>query len=181
VFKECSTVNLIAIILRLSVGVVIFSAGLIKVIYPMELEPLLEALSIPAKRLAMYIRIIIPVLEILLGTWLILGYRAGMALTIVVSLLVIFTATLIIAKRKGYDNNCACFGGIDGSRMGAVVFMRNAVLAGGAIFAIIQSRASGCIYIAIWDLPLGLLAITLIVLFMLVAVYALLVKIEKLF
>lgn len=82
------------------------------------------------------VSIIIPWVELVAGALLLLGFYIRENSTIILSLLVIFTLSVISAVLRNLDIDCGCQGSFDGQKVGLVKIIENVALMVVAILSI---------------------------------------------
>jgi uncharacterized membrane protein YphA (DoxX/SURF4 family) len=104
------TLDAIGLLARLALGGVMLVAGLLKVTKPEVSARAVQAYQILPFDVATYVGYGLPVLEVVLGTLLVLGLftRAGAAVSGV--LLVAFIIGIASAWARGLNIDCGCFG-----------------------------------------------------------------------
>jgi putative oxidoreductase len=92
------------------IGGLFIYAGIVKIIDPVEFARDIDNYKMLPWRLGIFLALYLPWLEIFCGLALItrLLYRAGVF--IVTALMTVFIVASIIAKARGLDVSCGCFG-----------------------------------------------------------------------
>lgn len=179
--SDCDPLSLASAIVRLTLGCLLLLAGSLKWLNGSKSDPVATMLGLSSNRLLATAISSLPIVEIILGAWLFLGWWILAALAITTLLLISFTVFLIIAVRRGYKGGCACFGSVDGYQIGLVQFVRNTLLIIAAIFAGAQCFISPCASLPVWKLPLFILPTTVAVLVTVSAVYIMAAEMDDFF
>lgn len=168
----CQHVEIIGPVARLFVGGAVALAGGLKWGRRAEMLTLVHSLGLPRSRLWGSAARLLPAIELLLGLWLIVGGWTPVALGGSLILLTSFTGVLLIAIRRGYRGSCACFGAIDGQRVGLPHIVRNGVLLAAVGLAGIRISHT-CTTSPVWQLSPTVLFLAIGLLLSSAATYAL--------
>jgi hypothetical protein len=96
-----------------------------------QFRSFLQATGLP-RSAAQGLSIVVPLIEVTVGLWLAIGVAAAAAAAAVASLSVAFVAAQLIARIRGVDVSCGCFGAFDDHEAGWFSFGRAVLLAAGA-------------------------------------------------
>jgi putative oxidoreductase len=126
--------NIIWRVLDFVIGGIFIYAGVVKVMEPIRFAEDIDNYHLlpwmASVRLAFYL----PWLEIFCGVALIVRRLYGGALTILLTLVVVFIGANVIAKMRGLDVKCGCFGHIsDNLGFASHMALNLAILAGIAL------------------------------------------------
>jgi uncharacterized membrane protein YphA (DoxX/SURF4 family) len=122
----------VTIIAALALAAVFLASGVLKLVRPGSLEPVLGELGVgveAARRLALSVGVI----EITVA--LALGRGIDDAWIVATLVLVSFTVVLSVAVRRGAQVGCGCFGDVSAAPVGLVHLARNVVFLAGAVVA----------------------------------------------
>jgi hypothetical protein len=99
------------LIARIIVGLVFIAAGVLKVGHAPDLGSTIVAfrLDLPAQFVG-FAAIALPLLEIVLGVYLLLGWQLRIVSVVSVAVLLIFIAALVSVVVRGIPTPCGCFG-----------------------------------------------------------------------
>lgn len=114
-------------LLRLVLGGLIFFAGLAKLFDLQGFFIGLLELEFFDANVAWFISMIVPAVELVVGLWLLIGWRADLAAVAGFVMLVGFTAVLFSAWWRGLEIDCACFGPLSLGSTYFSWFLRNAL------------------------------------------------------
>jgi uncharacterized membrane protein YphA (DoxX/SURF4 family) len=107
---------------RLVLGGIFLIAGLAKVGVPAALRYAINQYSLPIPSFIIEIMAVgMPVLEVLLGVWILLGLFTRFSAVIAGILMVIFTIALTQAWIRGLIIDCGCFGGPQANPVGLAI------------------------------------------------------------
>jgi putative oxidoreductase len=97
-------------LLCLIVGAVFVYSGVMKVIDPVGFASDIENYKTVSWSVGMRLALYLPWLEIFCGIALIVGWLRAGAVAILTALMVIFIGITLVAKARGIDVGCGCFG-----------------------------------------------------------------------
>jgi hypothetical protein len=177
---DCDHVALLGASIRLAIGGTFALAGGLKWWQRVELTSLVSSLGLPPSRLVTVSLVLLPVAELLLGMWLIVGLWIGVALGITLLVVVGFTAALLLAISRRYRGGCACFGTIDNGQLGPIHVGRNIVLLAATVFVAVQVSQGSCVTAPAWDLPAAVFPAAAAVLLAGMAMWALMAEVASL-
>ncbi|MEO8285866.1 MAG: MauE/DoxX family redox-associated membrane protein [Chloroflexota bacterium] len=104
---------------RLLLGGIFFIAGLTKLNVPETMRQSILAYEIPLPSFLVSIMSVgLPILEVGLGIWLLIGLFVRLSAVISTGLMVIFTLAITQAWLRGLNIDCGCFGGAETNAMG---------------------------------------------------------------
>lgn len=110
------------LISRVVLGGILLLAGLTKVGVPETMKMGILAYEIPLPDfLVSAMAVGLPILEILLGAWLILGLFTRVTAITSAVLMAIFTVAITSAWIRGLDISCGCFGGAEANGLGLTI------------------------------------------------------------
>jgi uncharacterized membrane protein YphA (DoxX/SURF4 family) len=112
-------------LLRLVLGGLIGFAGAVKLLDTQTFFVGLLQLELLDANLAWLVSRVVPVVELVLGVWLLTGWRADWAAVAGFLLLAVFTVVLFSAWWRGLEIDCACFGPMSFGNSYAAWFLRN--------------------------------------------------------
>ena len=160
---DCDGIIIAGVIARLTLGSVFVLAGLLKVLNKPDYRQLRAALPLGSSRAMDVGLTVLPLIESLLGVFLLVGKFSKISLSIAICLLIGFSALLFLLARGGYSHGCACFGASDNFPIGPAHFTRNGLLLLAAVFARLQNER-GCRDVGIADVPIEVIAMLVIIL-----------------
>lgn len=167
-----SALVLAGTVIRIVLGGIFLLAGGLKWTRTSTTDSIALAAGFRSGRLLQFGLVTIPISELLVGSWLVLGWHPAEALAAATVLLTFFTAVLAVAVRHGYTGGCSCFGIPSVQQVGWLTFLRNIILLAVASFAQVASwnlNSSS----ELWNLPVQLPITALMLTAALVAIYAL--------
>lgn len=129
-----------ALLVRFTLSCVLLFAAVMKWRRKDDFAFLLSVLGRGWFKQAPVIRVIVIVSELVLGFTLFTGFRLADASIGTVALFGSFLVVLICAFKRGYVEDCACFGDVSGNPVGTFHLGRNAVLILLAVFLTIEVR-----------------------------------------
>ena len=103
--------DVVGLLARLVLGGVLLYAGLAKVLTPVASARAVQAYQIFPFEVAQYIGYALPIIEIIIGTLLILGLFTRVNAVLGTLLMVVFIAGIVSAWARGLSIDCGCFGG----------------------------------------------------------------------
>ena len=101
--------SVIALLCRVILGIVLIYASIDKIIHPAEFAKAIGNYNVLPFGLENLLGIVLPVLELLVGTCLVLGIMIDGAAIIAGCMMVVFIIALSQALFRGIDINCGCF------------------------------------------------------------------------
>lgn len=112
----------LTLVSRLVLGIVFLLAGMTKVGVPAAFTASINSYEMPLPEvLVQAMAYGLPLLELAVGLWLIVGLFTRLSATICAALMVVFLIALIQAMVRGLDPDCGCFGGASGNALGLAV------------------------------------------------------------
>ena len=108
-------------------AILIFS-GSTKIIDPEPLNYILNLLEVLPEPMVIFISVILPVTEIMLGIFLFFNLKAKVTLSFTSVLFLSFLLFAIYGTLTGISSECGCFGNILKSNIGWGMIVRNIVL-----------------------------------------------------
>lgn len=138
--RRYAAVQITAVACRLILGSVFLVSGVAKLTDQAVFAATLAELSVVADPLIPPMTIALPLLEILLGSLLLIGLAVRLAAGGVALLLLLFIAIIVSQLAVGSTTACSCFGGWSDTPMGAGLLLRNIGLAAICIFLLRQER-----------------------------------------
>lgn len=103
--------DVVGLLARLVLGGVLLYAGLSKVLTPVASARAVQAYQIFPFEVAQYIGYALPIIEIIIGTLLVLGLFTRVNAVLGAVLMVVFIAGIVSAWSRGLAIDCGCFGG----------------------------------------------------------------------
>ncbi len=102
---------MLPLIARIIVGLVFIAAGVLKMGHAPDLGSTIVAfrLDLPAQFVG-FAAIALPLLEIVLGVYLLLGWQLRIVSVVAVAVLLVFIAALASVVVRGIPTPCGCFG-----------------------------------------------------------------------
>lgn len=159
---DCDGVVIAGVIARLTLGSVFVLAGLAKVLNKPDYGQLRGAFPFGSSRAMGVGLTALPLIETLLGVFLLAGKFSNISLSIAICLLIAFSTLLLRLARGGYSHGCACFGSSDNFPIGPAHFIRNGLLLLAAVFARLQNER-GCRDVGVADVPIEAIAMVVII------------------
>ncbi len=101
--------SIVTAILRIIMGLLFLYSGYFKMIDPQVFAPVISNYGILPELLIPYTAIILPVLELILGALLIIGYKVKASSFLSLILMIIFITAVTVNLIKGNNFNCGCF------------------------------------------------------------------------
>ena len=101
--------SVIALLCRVILGIVLIYASIDKIVHPAEFAKAIGNYNVLPFGLENLLGIVLPVLELLVGTSLVLGIMLDGAAIITAGMMVVFIIALSQALFRGIDINCGCF------------------------------------------------------------------------
>ncbi len=124
----------------IAIGAVFVVSGLAKIGNPEAFAAQVHNFRLAPVVLENLVAIILPWVELVAGTALILGARSRAAAWICAVLMLVFTAAVGQAAARGLDFECGCFGKGDSSRIGLRKLFENVGLSLVALAATLRRR-----------------------------------------
>jgi putative oxidoreductase len=97
-------------IIAIVIGALFIYAGVVKIIEPLEFARDIDNYKMLPWRLGVFLALYLPWLEIFCGLALITRVLYGGAVFILTALMALFIVITIVAKARGLDVSCGCFG-----------------------------------------------------------------------
>ena len=101
--------SVIALLCRVILGVILIYASIDKIVHPAEFAKAIGNYNVLPFGLENLLGIILPVLELLVGSCLILGIMLDGSAIITAGMMTVFIIALSQAMIRGIDINCGCF------------------------------------------------------------------------
>ena len=101
--------SVIALLCRVILGIVLIYASIDKIVHPAEFAKAIGNYNVLPFGLENLLGIVLPVLELLVGTCLVLGIMIDGAAIIAAGMMVVFIIAIRQALFRGIDINCGCF------------------------------------------------------------------------
>ena len=101
--------SVIALLCRVILGVILIYASIDKIVNPAEFAKAIGNYNVLPFGLENLLGIVLPVLELLVGTCLVLGIMIDGAAIIAAGMMVVFIIAISQALFRGIDINCGCF------------------------------------------------------------------------
>ena len=99
----------IALLCRIILGVILIYASIDKIVHPAEFAKAIGNYNVLPFGLENLLGIVLPILELLVGTCLVLGIMLDGSAVIAAGMMVVFIIALSQALFRGIDINCGCF------------------------------------------------------------------------
>lgn len=118
-FKAFITGPYPTLVSRLLLGGIMFLAGIAKIGVPETMKVSIRAYEIPLPDFLVNIMAVgLPILEVAIGAWLILGLFLRFSGIVGAVLMAVFTVAITSAWLRGLDISCGCFGGAEANSIG---------------------------------------------------------------
>ena len=101
--------SIIALLCRVILGIVLIYASIDKIVHPAEFAKAIGNYNVLPFGLENLLGIVLPVLELLVGTCLVLGIMIDGSAIIAGGMMVVFIIAISQALFRGIDINCGCF------------------------------------------------------------------------
>ena len=101
--------SVIALFCRVVLGVILIYASIDKIVHPGEFAKAIGNYNVLPFGLENLLGIVLPILELLVGTCLVLGIMLDGSAVIAAGMMVVFIIALSQALFRGIDINCGCF------------------------------------------------------------------------
>ena len=101
--------SVIALLCRVILGIILIYASIDKIVHPAEFAKVIGNYNVLPFGLENLLGIILPVLELLVGSCLILGIMLDGSAIITAGMMTVFIIALSQAMIRGIDINCGCF------------------------------------------------------------------------
>ena len=108
--KPTSLTGWIELIVRLGLAVVFICAGVLKMQSPQAFADSINDYDLIPRPLINPVALSLPLLEVIVGTMLLLGRQKRGAVFSAILLLGVFTVALVQAAARGLEIDCGCFG-----------------------------------------------------------------------
>jgi putative oxidoreductase len=110
------------LISRLVLGGVFLLAGLTKLGVPQAFVASIQSYEMPLPdALVQAMAVGLPIIEVVVGAWLLLGLFTRVAAAVCGGLMVVFLIAMFQAMARGLDPDCGCFSGPSGNPIGLAV------------------------------------------------------------
>ena len=101
--------SVIALLCRIILGVILVYASIDKIVHPAEFAKSIGNYNVLPFGLENLLGIVLPILELLVGTCLVLGIMLDGSAIIAAGMMTVFIIALSQAMIRGIDINCGCF------------------------------------------------------------------------
>ncbi len=101
--------SVIALLCRVILGVILVYASIDKIVHPAEFAKAIGNYNVLPFGLENLLGIVLPILELLVGTCLVLGIMLDGSAIIAAGMMTVFIIALSQAMIRGIDINCGCF------------------------------------------------------------------------
>lgn len=128
-------------LLRLVLGGLLAFAGVAKLLDLQGFFVGLLELDLFEANTAYAVSFIVPVVEVIIGIWLLVGWRCDFACVAGFLLLCAFTGVLFSAWWRGLDIDCKCFGPLSLGNTYASWFLRNLLFLLAFVWLFLRTRA----------------------------------------
>lgn len=129
----------LAVLARVSLGLVFLAAGLAKVVDSSTFAKFLRSWRANPGWIEGMIARVLPMLEVGTGALLLTGFRARLVGLFATSLLLFFTALVLLVIRRGTSVSCGCFGQLDKRPVSVRTVHRNLLLAAVGLTVVVAS------------------------------------------
>ncbi len=118
-FKAFITGPYPTLVSRIVLGGIMFLAGISKIGVPETMKVGIKAYEIPMPDFVVNVMAVgLPILEVAIGAWLILGLFTRFSGVVGAVLMAVFTVAITSAWLRGLDISCGCFGGAEANSIG---------------------------------------------------------------
>lgn len=137
--KLLSDRRLVAV-LRIALGLLFVAAALPKLQDPSGFAKAVSHYRLLPEAAERVLALFLPALELLVGTFLVLGVFDAGASLIVLGLMIVFTAAVSSAVARGLDISCGCFNTEEGMKVGTTKIVENLGLTAVAFWVSVRDR-----------------------------------------
>lgn len=113
---------------RLALGGLFVAAACFKIMDPGKFGESIHNFHIVPDRVALFMAVVLPYVELLAGCALLLGLRGRAGALVTSGLLVVFTVAVLAAIARGIDVECGCMGKYDAARTNWTKVVENGAL-----------------------------------------------------
>ena len=124
---------------RLIMGVLFIYAGVGKIIDPLGFAASIYNYKLLPDAMVGIAAVVIPWLETVAGTALILGFKSKGGSLAISGLLTLFIFIIVISAVRGLDVECGCFSGVERA-VGYLAIFEDSVMLAGALFLLFFDR-----------------------------------------
>lgn len=124
--------DIVPVIAASTVGVVFLVAAVGKWSAPSQWSRQAGDMGVPA-----FVAAAVPVVEAIVGAWLLVQWQRSAAAIVSVVVVLAFTVLLVVQLARGRRPVCACFGAWSTRPIGPMTVLRNLVVAGLALLAVV--------------------------------------------
>jgi peroxiredoxin/uncharacterized membrane protein YphA (DoxX/SURF4 family) len=137
-----SIINRWFIFFRLGFGLVFVFSGGLKLANLADFSKALSSFGMIPELFLPLTTFIIPVIEIVMGISIVVGWKTALMSQFAVGMLVMFTAVIVAKLSEGAEISCACFGPLSSAKMSGTTVGRNIALLcwGILVFALVEKR-----------------------------------------
>lgn len=115
-------------LLRISYSIIFLSSGILKLYFNRNFQESLESFEIIPENYITIVTIVVPVIELMIGGFIILNKWVKSIVKFSIYLLIFFTSILLLKIYEGSEINCSCFGPISGGNVDEISIVRNFLL-----------------------------------------------------
>jgi putative oxidoreductase len=131
---------------RLILAGIFLYSGYVKIREPLQFAASLMAYQLLPATWIYPVAQYFPWAEVVLGIWLLSGFRIRLAATAASGLIVFFIVILTITYARGIEADCGCFG--SGDRISPFTLLRDSLFLVPALFLVLEPRLRGR---QVWD------------------------------
>ena len=113
---------------RILIALVFIISGIIKLLSAKDFISSINSFEVVPVSLQLPIGYLIIMLEIVLGVLILLNVKLNFSLKTIISILIIFTAFLIVKYSEGAEVSCGCFGDLSTGKISISNILRNLIL-----------------------------------------------------
>jgi uncharacterized membrane protein YphA (DoxX/SURF4 family) len=128
-------------ILRLGLGGIFITAGVIKIINPAQFASDIANYRLMPHELINLLAITLPWIEVVAGVLLITGpWKRASALAILL-MMIVFLVAVGQATARGLNIKCGCFGTVEGRKVGLIALAEDSAMLAAAVWLVCREQA----------------------------------------